>query len=63
MNRRYPVPPKLHNTGMMAGYLIKQNTMISHNDGVRYFTTENRDAWNKETYLGINTRTNLWLTQ
>ena len=63
MSRRYPEPPKLHNTGMMAEYLIKQNTIISHNDGARYFNTESRDAWNKETPLGVNTRTNLWLTQ
>jgi hypothetical protein len=48
---------------MMAEYLIKQNTIISHNDGARYFNTESRDAWNKETPLGVNTRTNLWLTQ
>jgi hypothetical protein len=48
---------------MMAEYLIKQNTIISHNDGARYFNTESRDAWNKETSLGVNTRTNLWLTQ
>jgi hypothetical protein len=62
-SRRYTEPPKLHNTGMMAEYLIKQNTIISHNDGVWYFNTESRDAWNKETLLGVNTRTNLWLTQ
>jgi hypothetical protein len=63
MSRRYPEPSKLHNTGMMAEYLLKQNKIISHNDGARYFNTESRDAWNKETSLGVNTRTNLWLTQ
>jgi hypothetical protein len=63
MIRRYPEPPKLHNTGMMSDYLLKQNIIISHNDGARYFNTESRDAWNKETPSGINTRTNLWLTQ
>jgi hypothetical protein len=63
MSIRYPEPPKLHDTGMIAEYLIKQNTIISHNDGARYFNTESRDAWNKETPLGVNTRTNLWLTQ
>jgi hypothetical protein len=54
MSRPYPELPKLHNTGMMAEYLIKQNTIISHNDGARYFNTESRDAWNKETHLGVN---------
>jgi hypothetical protein len=49
MSRRYAEPPKLHNTDMMAEYLIKQNTIISHNDGARYFKIKNRDAWNKET--------------
>jgi hypothetical protein len=48
---------------MMVEYLIKQNTIISHNDGAKYFNTESRDAWNKETPLGVNTRTNLWLTR
>jgi hypothetical protein len=47
----------------MAEYLIKQNTIISHNDGAGYFNTESRDAWNKESPIGINTRINLWLTQ
>jgi hypothetical protein len=59
MNRRYPEPPKLHNIGMIAEYLIQQNTIIFHNNGTRYFNTESRDVWNKETPLGINTRTNL----
>jgi hypothetical protein len=63
MRKGYPEPPKLHNTGMMSEYLIKQNTIISHNDGARYFNIESRDAWNKETPLGVNTRTNIWLTQ
>jgi hypothetical protein len=55
MSRRYPEPPKLHNTGMMAEYLLKQSTIISHNHGERYFNTESRDAWYKETPLGVNT--------
>jgi hypothetical protein len=44
---------------MMAEYLLKQNTIISHNDGARYFNTESRDAWDKETLKGVYTRTNL----
>ncbi|GMO12503.1 MAG: hypothetical protein Ta2E_00650 [Mycoplasmoidaceae bacterium] len=47
----------------MSEYLIKQNSIISHHDGARYFNTESRDAWNKEFHIGINTRTNLSLTQ
>jgi hypothetical protein len=39
MSRRYPEPPKIHNTGMMAEYLIKQDKIISHKDGARYFNT------------------------
>jgi hypothetical protein len=62
MSRRYPEPLKLHNTGIIAEYLIKYNTIISHNNGVRYFNTESRDAWNKETPLGVNTQTNLGFT-
>jgi hypothetical protein len=52
---RYPEPPKLHHSGMMVEYLINQNTIISHNDGAKYFNNESRDAWNKETPLGVNT--------
>jgi hypothetical protein len=63
MSIPYPEPPKLRNTGLIDNYLIKQNTIISHNECARYFNTESRDAWNKESPIGINTRTNLWLTQ
>jgi hypothetical protein len=63
MTERYSYPPKMRNVGQMAEYFVKQNNIISFNDGARYFNTESRDAWNKETPVGVYTRTNVWLTQ
>jgi hypothetical protein len=40
MNRQYLERSKLHNSGIIPEYLLKQNTIISHNDGSRYFNTE-----------------------
>jgi hypothetical protein len=47
----------------MTPYFVKQNSIISFNDGARYFNTESRDCWNKESPIGINTSTNICLTQ